>query len=173
VSWQKNFWNMANPKEGGWSATGCPLLCCVKNDRRQPDCSAPRLASLACGYQRNINSDATYRLCRSTYQPVLPVVPRVRAAAVTHDAPTSCGRAQPVRRLLRQMRADCRSADRRSADGGDLPGCARHLQLHLRRGNMDADVAGLDRGDKPAPSRTRLLPNVHSGLSSFHAFVDE
>jgi transposase len=33
--------------------------------------------------------------------------------------------------------------------------------------------AGLDRGDKPAPSRTRLLPNVHSGLSSFHAFVDE
>ena len=120
---------------------------------RQERSSAARLLSSAAAvpglwpstqhkFRRNISGD----MLSSTYLLVLPVVPRVRAAAVTHDAPTSRGRAQVVRRLLRQMRADCRSADRRSADGGDLPGCARRLQLHLRRGDMGADVAGLDRG---------------------------
>ena len=82
---------------------------------------------------------------RLRLQPVLPAVPRVRAAAVADHAPAARRRAQGVRRLLRQAGADCRSAHRRSAHGRDLRGGARRLQLHLRRGDVDADVAGLDR----------------------------
>ena len=52
---------------------------------------------------------------------------------------------QSVRGLLRQARADRRSGYRRGAHGGDLRRRARRLQPHLCRGDLDADVAGLDR----------------------------
>ena len=60
---------------------------------------------------------------RLRLQPVLPIVPRVRAAAVTHDAPTARGRPQVVRHLLRQTRTIVDPLYRRSSDGRDLCGC--------------------------------------------------
>ena len=60
--------------------------------------------------------------------------------------------------------ADRRSAHRRGARGGDLRRRARRLQLHLRRGDLDPDTAGLDRCARPdvpllrrraAPGRAR------------------
>ena len=81
-------------------------------------------------------------------RPVLPAVPQVRATAVADDASTRRGRAEGFRGLLRQARGDRRSAHRRSAHGGDLRRRARRLQPDLRRGELDADVAGLDRGPR-------------------------
>ena len=66
--------------------------------------------------------------------------------AVAGDAPASCGRRQGVRRLLGQEDRHRRSGDRRGARRRDLRRGAGRFQLHLRRSDLDADVAGLDRG---------------------------
>ena len=58
---------------------------------------------------------------------------------------TACGRGQSVRRLLRQAGPDRRSAHRRGAHGRDLRRRARRFEPHLCRGDVDADLAGLDR----------------------------
>ena len=132
-----------------------PFGAAVRQRRRASGGAVPRRARLVCAGARaqaagcqpagalgRIPGDPPGGL---RLQPVLPAVPRVRAAAVADDAPTACGWTQGVRRLLRQTGADHRSADGRGADGGDLRGRARRLQPDLCRGDLVADAARLDR----------------------------
>ena len=102
---------------------------------------------------------------RLRLQPVLRPVPRVRAAAVagacarTMSPATRCSSTTPARRS-----PIVDPAHRRGARGGDLRRRARRLELHLRRGDLDPDTAGLDRRARPhvpllrrraAPGRAR------------------
>ena len=78
-------------------------------------------------------------------QSLLRSAARIRTAADAGDAPASRGRGEGVRRLFRQADRDRRSDDGRDPRGGDFRRRARRLEPHLRRGDLDADVAGLDR----------------------------
>jgi hypothetical protein len=78
-------------------------------------------------------------------QPFLRSASRVRKTADAGDAPAPCRRGKGVRGLFGQADRDCRSDDGRNPRGGDLRGRARRLEPHLRRGDLDATIAGLDR----------------------------
>ena len=71
-------------------------------------------------------------------------VPGLGRAARPGDAPGAPRRREAIRRLRRADGAGGRPRDRRGAAGADLRGRARGLELHLRRGDVDADPAGLD-----------------------------
>jgi len=89
-------------------------------------------------------------------QSVLRPVPGVRAAALAGDAPAPCGRRQGLRRLLGQEGADRRPCHRGGARGRDLRRRARRLEPYLRRGDLDPDLARLDRRARapvPLPGR--------------------
>ena len=77
-------------------------------------------------------------------QPVLRAVPGLGREARPGDAPGAPRRREAVRRLRRADGAGGRPRNRRGAAGADLRGRARRLELHLRRGDVDADPAGLD-----------------------------
>ena len=116
----------------------------------------PDWAALACELKRpGVNLMVLWEEYRDgssgrlRLQPVLRSVPRVRAAPLAGDAPGPSGRRQGVRRLLRQEDRHRRSRHRRRARGGDLRRRAGRLELHLCRGDLDPDAAGLDR--RPCP----------------------
>jgi hypothetical protein len=78
-------------------------------------------------------------------QPLVRAVSRLGGPAVTDDAAGASRRRAPVRRLCR---ADCRTVRRAHRRGQSSAGLRRRdgrLQLHLRRGELDADAARLDR----------------------------
>ena len=70
---------------------------------------------------------------------------RVRTAADPGDASAPRPRGEGVRRLFGQTDRDRRSDDGRDPRGGDFRRRARRLEAHLRRSDLDADVARLDR----------------------------
>ena len=78
-------------------------------------------------------------------QPLLRPSSRLRTTADPGDAPAPRRRGEGVRRLFGQADRDRRSDDGRDPRGGDFRRRARRLEPHLRRGDLDADVAGLDR----------------------------
>ncbi len=78
---------------------------------------------------------------------------RMGTPAVADHAPGPSGRRAAVRRLCRPDGRTDRRHDRRDAAGAGLRRRARRLQLHLCRGELDPDAAGLDR--RPCP-RARL-----------------
>ena len=81
---------------------------------------------------------------------LLRAVPRLGVAAVGHDAADPCRRRQAVRRLRRRHGAgDRRPADRQDPAGADLRRGAGRLELHLRRGELDAGARRLDRRPYP------------------------
>ena len=90
-------------------------------------------------------------------QPVLRAVPGLGREARPGDAPGAPRRREAVRRLRRADGAGGRPRNRRGAAGADLRGRARRLELHLRRGDVDADPAGLD---GVARARLRILRRV-------------
>ena len=77
-------------------------------------------------------------------QPVLRAVPGMGWKARPGDAPGAPRRREAVHRLRRADGAGGRPRDRRGASSAGLRGRARRLELHLRRGHLDADPAGLD-----------------------------
>src|SRR6202451_2858157 len=79
------------------------------------------------------------------YGPVLRSASRIRTAADSGDAPAPCRRGKGVCRLFGQADRHRRSDDRRNLRGGDFRWRSRRLESHLRRGDLDAEVAGLDR----------------------------
>ena len=78
-------------------------------------------------------------------QPLLRPASWFRTAADPGDAPAPRRRGEGVRRLFGQADRDRRSDDGRDPRGGDFRRRARRLEPHLCRGDLDADVAGLDR----------------------------
>ena len=100
--------------------------------RRQPDGSVGRISRGPPGGLR--------------LQPVLPVVPRVRAAAVADDAPAARGRRQSCSSTT--PASGCRSSIRATGEvrvAEIFVAVLGASNLHLCRGDLDADVAGLDR----------------------------
>ena len=100
-------------------------------------------------------------------QLVLRSVPGLGREARPGDAPGAPRWREAVRRLRRADGAGRRSRDRRGARRAGLRGRARRFELHLRRGDLDAGPARLDR---LARARLRVLRRVSgagdSGLCS-------
>ena len=84
-------------------------------------------------------------------------VPGLGGEARRRDAPSAPRRRADVRRLRRPDRAGRRAGDRRAASGAGLRGRARRVELHGRRGDVNAGPAGLD---GVAPARLRVLRRV-------------
>ena len=78
-------------------------------------------------------------------QPLLRPSTWIRTSADPRDASAPRRRGEGLRRLFGQADRDRRSDDGRDPRGGDFRRRARRLKPHLRRGDLDADVAGLDR----------------------------
>ena len=76
---------------------------------------------------------------------------RWEAAPDADHAPAPCRRRADVRRLRRRDAGGDRSRDRRSPRGAALRRRARRLELHLRRGKLDAGSLRLDRRALPGP----------------------
>ena len=159
---------------GGWPAVALAGRDHRSRSRAAPVCASGRAAGLAPAGRAGLGlacarAEAARRQSdgavggvpgrppgRVRLQPVLRPVPRVRAASLAGDAPAPCGRRQGVRRLLGQEGAHRRPRDRGGARGRDLRRRARRLQPHLRRGDLDPDLARLDRRARapvPLPGR--------------------
>ena len=89
---------------------------------------------------------------------VLRSLPGLGRPAEADDAPDPCRRREAVRRFRRPHRRGDRSLNRRDRAGADLRRRARRLQLHLRRGDLEPEAAGLDRARMSAPSPISAAP---------------
>ena len=100
------------------------------------------------------------RACGLWLFALLRPLSRVREAAVTGDAPVSRRRGQAVRRLFGEEDRHCGSGHRRGAHGRDFCRRTWSLRPDLCRGNLDTDLAGLDRRACPdaAVSGWRAAP---------------
>ena len=78
-------------------------------------------------------------------QPVLRAVSGLGRPAVADDAADPCRRREAVRRLRRHDAGGDRRDDRRGADRAAVRRRARRVELHLGRGDLDAEAPRLDR----------------------------
>ena len=107
----------------------------------------------------------------------------VRAAPLAGHAPAPRRGRQGVRRLLRQAADGDRPGLRDGAAGGDLRRRAGRVELHLCRGDLDPDAAGLDWRPHPHVrllrrgaarwSSPNMCPGTYSGLRAAHRYVAE
>ena len=82
---------------------------------------------------------------RLRLQPVLRALPALGGAADACHAPAPCRWREDIRRLRGGDAGGDRPEDRRDTPGAALRRRARGLELHLRRGELDAGIVGLDR----------------------------
>jgi hypothetical protein len=78
-------------------------------------------------------------------QPVLRALPVLGGPAHADDAPAPRRRRADIRRLCRRDAAGGRRHHGQGAAGPALRRSARGVELHLRRGDLDPEPAGLDR----------------------------
>ena len=92
---------------------------------------------------------------RLRLQPVLRALPALGGPARADDAPAPRRRRADVRRLCRRDASGDRRRDRHGAPGPALRRGARRVELHVRRGDLDAEPAGLDRLARPGARLVR------------------
>ena len=146
---------MAAPCRADGCRVGAPT---VPSDRRR-DAGRAIPAGLGCGPPRAAaqGRDAVAPLGgaprrssrRLRLQPVLRTLPPLGTAPLADHAPAPCRRRADVRRLRRHHARGDRPRDRRGPRGAALRRRARRLELHLRRGDLDAGALRLDRRALP------------------------
>jgi hypothetical protein len=107
--------------------------------------AAPRAASARGDAAAVVGGASRHSPRRLWLQPFLRALSRLGGTAVASHAAEPCRRRAHVRRLRRHDAHGDRRIDRRSEDGAAVRRRARRVELHLRRGHLDARPIRLDR----------------------------